>query len=99
MDTGKLESYSEIRPGTLAEKVTAENPYARQYANMILGKADCEEDVEKLNTHRSAITPSCMIYRNHTVRAINPRVYAMPFIGRKAIELQLAEEKKSMKPT
>ena len=95
VDVGKLEPYSEIKEGTLAEQVRAENPYARQYANMLLGRVDCEEHAEDLNTHTSAITPTCMIYRNYTARAINPRIYAKPFIGLHAIELQLANEKEA----
>lgn len=89
VDTGKLAKYTEIREGTLAEKVETDNIYARQYANMLLGKVVCEENVEQLNLHRQAITPTCMIYHNFTVRAINPRIYSRPFIGRKALEMQL----------
>ena len=92
VDVGKLEQFDEIKAGTLAEQVRTENPYARQYANMLLGRVDCEEHAEDLNTHTSAITPSCMIYRNYTVRAINPQIYAKPFIGLHAIELQLKKE-------
>ena len=93
VDTGKLEQFEEIKTGTLAEKVNADNIYARQYANMLLGKVECEDSVELLNTHKQAITPSCMVYRNYTVRAINPRIYYKPFIGLKAIDIQLKDLK------
>lgn len=93
VDTAKLERYKEIRPGTLAEKVTADNIYARQYANMLLGRVECEEDIELLNRHKQAMTPTCMIYNSFTVRAINPKIYNRPFIGRKAIEMQLLQAK------
>lgn len=89
VDTGKLAKYTEIREGTLAEKVETDNIYARQYANMLLGRVVCEDSVEQLNQHRQAITPTCMIYNNYTVRAINPKIYARPFIGRRALEMQL----------
>ena len=89
VDTSKLEQYETIPEGSLAEKISTENIYARQYANMLLGKVTCEELVEMLNTHKQAITPSCMVYRNYAIRAINPRIYKRPFIGLKAIEIQL----------
>lgn len=95
VDVGKLEAYDVIKEGTLAEKVTTDNLYARQYANMLLGRVDCEENVENLGNHKQAITPTCMIYRNYTLRAINPRIYRRPFIGRHAIELQLETEQKT----
>ncbi|MBO5517348.1 MAG: AAA family ATPase [Firmicutes bacterium] len=101
VDAGKLEAYSEIPKGTLAEKVSVDNIYARRYANLLLGRVVCEEDVELLNTHIQAITPSCMVYRNFTVRAIHPSVYRKPFLGLKAVEMQLvtAREELSQKKT
>ena len=97
VDTGKLAKYTDVRAGTLAEKVETDNIYARQYANMLLGRVVCEENVEQLNQHKQAITPTCMIYNNYTVRAINPKVYSRPFIGRRALEMQLesAREKQT----
>ena len=89
VDVAKLDSYTEIKEGTLAEKVQTENVYARKYANMLLGRVACEETADLLNRHKRAITPSCMYYSNYAVRAINPRVYMHPFIGRRAIEMQL----------
>lgn len=96
VDTAKLARYTEIREGTLAEKVETDNIYARQYANMLLGRVDREEDVEQLNRHRQAITPTCMIYNSFTVRAISPKIYNRPFIGRKAIEMQLVNAREKL---
>ncbi len=96
VDAGKLDESDAVPEGTLAEKVSAENIYARRYANLLLGRVFCEEDVERLNSYRQAITPSCMVYRNYTVRAINPAVYAKPFLGLRALELQLRAAKEEL---
>lgn len=93
VDVAKLEQYSSIPEGTLAEKVHTENIYARRYADMLLGKVHCVETVDELNAFAHSITPTCMHYNNHAVRAINPRVYRQPFIGRRALEIQLADAK------
>lgn len=91
VDVGKLGDYDVPRDGTLAQKVTCENGYARRYANLLLGKIMCEEDVTQLRNHKRAITPTCMMYNNHSVRALNPKIYNRPFIGQNAIRIQLQE--------
>ena len=91
VDVGKLGSYDIAREGTLAEKVTCENSYARRYANLLLGKVVCEENVTQLRNHKRAITPTCMVYNNYSVRAINPKTYKNPYIGQNALRIQLVE--------
>ena len=36
------------------------------------------------------LRPTCMLYKNYTARAINPRIYNKPYIGLGAIKIQLA---------
>ena len=50
INTKDLEKYDTAPAGTLAEVVTSQNKYARQYSNMLLGKVQmCER--------------SCAVYR------------------------------------
>ena len=89
VDVSKLEMYEEIWENTLASKVDAQNPYARVYANYLLNRVNLVNKVTELRDYDIAITPSCMLYKNFTVRAIHPNIYSRPFIGQKAIEVQL----------
>ena len=66
------------------------NTYARWYVNMLLSKVQCVDDVTQLRNYATAITPTCMLYKNYTARAINPRIYNKPYIGLGAIKIQLA---------
>lgn len=76
--------------GSLAEEVTSENPWAKAYANHLLGKVIKCEDVLELRRHHTAITPSGMLYKNFVASQMNPERFETPFIGRKSIEAQIA---------
>ena len=75
---------------TLASQLDCKNTYARWYVNMLLSKVQCVDDVTQLRNYATAITPTCMLYKNYTARAINPRIYNKPYIGLGAIKIQLA---------
>ncbi|MDR3585660.1 MAG: SbcC/MukB-like Walker B domain-containing protein [Desulfosporosinus sp.] len=75
--------------GSLAEEVETDNPYARAYADYLLGRVIKVERVEDLRLHNTAITPTCMIYQNYVARQLNPKRYAVPYIGKKSIEAQI----------
>jgi hypothetical protein len=47
----------------------------------------------KLKEHTTAITPECMVYKSHVVRAIDPEVYRRPYIESEAYKIQLKEFK------
>lgn len=49
-------------PGSLAEEVETADPLARAYADFLLGRVMKCEKLEDLRKHRTAITPSCMLY-------------------------------------
>lgn len=95
VDVAKLNNYQEASEGSLASKVTSYNQDARNYANMLLNRVVCVDDVQELRKHRTAITKTCMVYNNYTVRAIRPSVYKTPFIGLEALKIQrkLLEQK------
>ncbi len=80
---------------SLAEEIESPNPYARAYADYLLGHVIKCEKVEELRNFRTSITPSCMLYHNYVARQINPQRYETPYIGQKAVinQLKLKEEK------
>lgn len=89
VNTGKLNlEYSQDNDSLFAV-VRSENRYANAYAAYLLNRVVRCNDVHKLKEHRVAITDHCMLYQNHTVRKINQDVYKIPYIGARAIEIQL----------
>lgn len=88
---------SEVESNSLANFVETENRYARRYADFILGKVICCEDLRELENYSSSITKDCMVYKNYVSRKIDPKIYAKPFIGKDAIEVQLANAKAQRK--
>lgn len=94
VNTQKIQTYDQVTPGTLAEKVSSDHLYARYYVNMILNNTYCVENVRDLKNYNRSITPTCMTYSNHTARQINPRTYEVPYIGSQATTLQLDMEQK-----
>lgn len=93
INTGKLEDYNQCNENSLADVVASQSIWAKRYANMILGKVMKCEKAEELKKHKCAITPECMLYQNHVVRAINPKIYRKPYIGEDAYKIQLQQAK------
>ena len=90
VDVAKLSRYENVAlKDTLADQLECKNTYARWYVNMLLSKVHCVEDVTQLRNYPTAITPTCMLYKNYTARALNPRIYNKPYIGLGAIKIQL----------
>ena len=90
VDVAKLAKYENVAlKETLADQLECKNTYARWYVNMLLSKVHCVEDVTQLRNYPTAITPTCMLYKNYTARALNPRIYNKPYIGLGAIKIQL----------
>ena len=86
----KLAKYGNVAlKETLADQLECKNTYARWYVNMLLSKVHCVDDVTQLRNYPTAITPTCMLYKNYTARALNPRIYNKPYIGLGAIKIQL----------
>ena len=91
INTKDLEKYNTAPAGTLAEVVTSQNKYARQYSNMILGKVQMCERYEDLKKYSISITKGCMRYQNRVASAIKPEVFRVPFIGKNAFTVQLVQ--------
>lgn len=96
VNTAKLDAYDEAPEGSLAEKVTSKNLYARRYINMLLGKVHCCDRVEDLKKYPVSITKGCMRYQNRVVSAIRPEVFRTPYIGAKAYEVQLSQKQEEL---
>lgn len=93
INTLKLEEYDNADANSLAAVVTSKSTDAKRFINMILGKVIREADINRLKVHKTAITPSCMVYKNHVARAIDPKIYKRPYIGEEAYKIQLQEFK------
>lgn len=87
----------EVESNSLAAFVETENRYARRYADFVLGKVICCENLRELENYFSSITKDCMVYKNYVSRKIDPKIYAKPFIGKDAIEVQLKNAKSQRK--
>ena len=97
INTKDLENYNTAPAGTLATMVTSQNKYARQYCNMILGKVQMCENYEDLKKYSISITKGCMRYQNRVASAIKPDVFRVPFIGKNAFKVQLAQAEEELK--
>ena len=88
---------TEPENNSLASLVTTENRFARRYADYVLGNVICCEQLENLENYSSAITKDCMVYKNYVSRKIDAKIYAKPYIGKDATEVQLKNAKNQRK--
>lgn len=90
VDVGKLLKLKLRREkDSLAEEVVTEDPFARAFADFLLGRLIKCEQVENLRNYRQAITPSCMLYQNFTARQLHPDRWKVPYIGKHSLEQQM----------
>lgn len=78
--------------GSLAEEIVTDNPYARSYADYLLGHVMKCDHVDEIRNHRTSITRDGMLYQNYVARQINPARFATLYIGKQAIVHQLAQK-------
>lgn len=83
--------YVDIEPtqGTLADKITFYNKFARNYAYSLLNRVVCVSKLHELKQHENAITATCMRYANHVARQIQPQIYSTPFLGIEANKIYI----------
>lgn len=91
INTQKLEAYDTAPTGTLATVVTSKNIYAKRFVNMILGKVQMCSRYDELKKYPTSITKECMKYQNRVASAIKPAIFETPFIGNRAIKVQLQQ--------
>lgn len=91
VDIGKLRERERLEPweDSLAKVVVTENPLARSYVDYLLGRVVCCERVPMLRRHRTAITPSGMLYQGYVMRPLRRSLMEDAFIGQKAIALRI----------
>ena len=63
---------------------------------MLLGHVKCVDDARQLREYKTSITRTVMLYKNYTARALNPKIYRTPYIGLKAIKLQINNLEKDL---
>ncbi len=76
---------------SLASKVRCLNQPAQATVNMIMGKVICVDNVEDLKKYDISITKSGMVYKNHTARQLDQRIWQTPYIGKQALKKQLED--------
>ncbi len=79
-----MQSGRRAEPRSLAQQCVTQDPLARAYADYVLGDVICCEQEGELRTHRTAITDTVMVYRNHVARQTSPDVYRRHYIGEQA---------------
>ncbi len=79
-----MESGRRAEPRSLAQQCVTQDPLARAYADYVLGDVICCEQEGDLRKHRTAITDTVMVYRNHVARQTSPEVYRRHYIGEQA---------------
>ncbi|GMA49893.1 hypothetical protein GCM10025857_12500 [Alicyclobacillus contaminans] len=93
VDVGRILARKPDRlPGSLAEEVETDNPYARAYADYLLGRVMKCERVQDLRKHHTAITPDGMLYQNYVARQLDPKRWESLFIGKRALAQQLEQK-------
>ncbi|NYE58417.1 ATP-binding protein [Carboxydothermus ferrireducens] len=98
VNTGRVKKYlGQIEKNSLAEEVTSENPYALAYAQFLMGRVIKCEHEGQLKLYPRSITPTCMVYQNHTARQIDFKVYEIPYIGSRAIKKQIEKREQELR--
>ncbi|MCL6517895.1 ATP-binding protein [Alicyclobacillus sp.] len=87
-----MQEKPERQAGSLAEEIVTDNPYARAYADFLLGRVMKVHHVDDLRRHRTAITRDGMLYQNYVARQLNPRRWETLYIGKRAIQQQLEQK-------
>ena len=96
LDTEKvMEEEHVVRPGALAEEVTAKEPYVREYIHFFLGNVMKCEDIDELRRCRIGITPDCMLYHSYRLQHINPENYTRrAYIGETSMRQRIRQLEK-----
>lgn len=76
---------------SLAQQIETTDPYARAYADFVLGDVICVDNEQALRRHNAAVTDTVMVYRGHVARQTPRDVYARHYIGSAARTRRLAE--------
>ncbi len=98
VDIGKMRE-KEFAPAwddSLAKKIETQSPLARDYIDFLLGRVVCCTHVQQLRKHKTAITADGMVYAGFVARPIPKDRMTDSFIGKKAVEIQIARIEKEL---
>lgn len=84
-----------VKRGALSELIITESPFARQYADFVLGDV-IRATLDTLKDYDKAVTRDCMTYSRHTASRIKEEVYSRWYLGRAARERRIAELRKEL---
>lgn len=74
-----------VEKDSLYSKIKVINPYAEGICKQILGRVIGVDNVTELKKYKTAITKTCMVYKNSTARNIDPKIFEKPFIGKDSV--------------
>lgn len=81
-----------VRPGALAEEVTAKEEYVRAYIDFFLGNVMKCESLDELRECRVGITPDCVLYHSYRLQHINPENYTRrAYIGETSMRQRIRQ--------
>jgi len=90
VDTEKLQRMSpQIDKGSLAEELVTDNPAVRMFLNFVLGRVSKCDNIGELRRHKTAVTDDGVLYQSFVVRAMNPKRWENPAIGKAGAQLRL----------
>lgn len=92
----RKEENLQAKQGSLAEKIATDNPLARSYIDYLLGKVMCREEEEDFRKYFTSVTPNGVRYQNYVLSPMNPEIWRNLYIGKKSIELTLANKIKEL---
>jgi len=81
---------------SLAEEVQTCHPAARTFVDLLLGRYIKCEHIEKLPDHTAAVTQNCFVYRNYSLRHLDPRIYSTWFIGERSGPRQIEQRQERL---
>ncbi len=84
----------EVVDGSIVNYLRLSGKYAEKYLLHILGQVKCVDTIKDFEDCEFAVTQDCTAYRNKAIEVIDPETYRLPYIGKKARQLQL-ETKRS----
>ncbi len=82
---------------TLTDKIILTNRNAKRYLYNLIGDVRCVETTDEFEAYDKAITQDCIAYRDGAVEVIDKEIYRLPYIGKKARQLQLEAKKQEHK--
>ncbi|MCL1804873.1 MAG: hypothetical protein FWG28_02560 [Clostridiales bacterium] len=97
VDTEKLQRMSPVRDeGSLAEELETEDAAVRLFIDFTLGRVRKCDSIKELRKFRTSVTDDGVLYQNFVVRAMDPKRWKDPAIGRTGARLRLEKVKEEI---